>query len=179
MTRERGPGGPDRDLPVDPDAGAEPNPTAASHQVGRPVHLRWSSIAVVAVGGAVGTAARALITAAIPAGAFSWPILAINLVGAFCLGLLLDVLAHRGPDEGRRRTARLLLGTGVLGGFTTYSTLAVDTATLLQAGHVGAGVGYGLGTVVAGLGAVAAGLVVASALRPRGRTGSAVGGADS
>nr|WP_251008703.1 CrcB family protein [Curtobacterium sp. ISL-83] len=131
--------------------------------------MRWRFLGLVAVGGALGTAVRALLASWLPAvDGLSWTILVINVVGAFCLGLLLEALAHRGPDEGGRRTLRLLVGTGVLGGFTTYSTLADDTAQLLDAGRWAAGIGYALLTVVLGLAAVVAGLWVASLVRPEG-----------
>ena len=61
--------------------------------------------------------------------------IAVNLLGAFLLGLLLAGLARRGPDTGRRLTLRLLLGTGVLGGFTTYSTFSLDTVALVEGGR--------------------------------------------
>ncbi|WP_439691895.1 fluoride efflux transporter FluC [Curtobacterium sp. SP.BCo] len=128
----------------------------------RPPHRRWAFLGLVALGGAIGTAARALLAAAFPAlDGISWTILAINVVGAFCLGLLLETLARRGPDVGRRRAVRLFVGTGVLGGFTTYSTLADDTAQLLDGGRWAAGSGYALVTVVLGLLAVAAGVLAA------------------
>lgn len=141
--------------------------TARPQQDGPP-HTRWSLIALVAFGGAIGTAVRALLAQAFPAvDGISWSILAINVVGAFCLGLLLDTLARRGPDVGRRRSLRLFVGTGVLGGFTTYSTLADDTARLLDGGRWAAGGGYALLSVVLGLVAVVAGLAVAGALTKR------------
>jgi CrcB protein len=136
--------------------------------VERTPHLRWRLVLLVALGGAIGTAVRAVLAATIPeANGVSWSIFGINVVGAFCLGLLLESLAMRGADVGRRRAVRLFVGTGVLGGFTTYSTLAVDTAELLQDGRVATGVGYALLTVVAGLAAVVVGLLVASANRRR------------
>ncbi|MDP4334503.1 CrcB family protein [Curtobacterium sp. A7_M15] len=125
-------------------------------------------LAVVALGGAIGTGVRAVLAAAFPAvGGISWAIFTINVVGAFCLGLLLEALAHRGPDVGRRRRLRLFVGTGILGGFTTYSTLADDTAQLLDAGRWGAGSGYALLTVVTGLVAVVAGIGIAGLVRRR------------
>jgi CrcB protein len=134
----------------------------------RPPHTQWSFIGIVAVGGAIGTALRAVLARALPAvDGISWTILAINVVGAFCLGLLLEALALRGPDVGRRRTMRLFVGTGVLGGFTTYSTLADDTARLLDLGRWGAGGGYALLSVVLGLVAVVVGIAVATTLRRR------------
>ena len=106
---------------------------------------------LVAAGGAVGTALRVLLGAAVPeVDAVPVGILLINLVGAFALGLLVEVLARRGPDAGRRRGVRLLLGTGVLGGFTTYSALAVGTTLLVEGGRPLAGIAYGLGTVLLG-----------------------------
>lgn len=121
------------------------------------------------MGGAIGTAVRAALADALPAvDGLSWTILAINVVGAFCLGLLLEHLARRGPDVGRRQTVRLFVGTGVLGGFTTYSTLADDTARLLTDGRWAAGTGYALLSVVLGLAAVVAGLVLAGRTRTRG-----------
>ncbi|QZQ54240.1 CrcB family protein [Curtobacterium sp. TC1] len=134
----------------------------------RPPHLRWGFLGLVALGGAIGTAVRAVLADVFPAhDGISWVILVINVVGAFCLGLLLEALAHRGPDVGGRRTLRLFVGTGVLGGFTTYSTLADDTAQLLDVGRWGAGSGYALLSVVLGLAAVALGVWIAARSRPR------------
>jgi CrcB protein len=127
----------------------------------RPVHLSLANIALVAVGGMVGTSARYLIGAAIPKVA-GLPVatFGINVLGAFLLGVLLEVLARRGADVGRRRAVRLLVGTGVLGGFTTYSTLANDTANLIGA-HPWHAISYSLGTVLAGAAASLAGIALA------------------
>ncbi|PPG60934.1 hypothetical protein C5C69_08625 [Rathayibacter sp. AY1C7] len=134
--------------------------------VTRPLHLRPSAILLVAAGGAVGTAARAAIGAALPPlGVVPVATLAVNLPGAFLLGLLLEALARRGPDEGGRRTLRLLLGTGVLGGFTTYSTFSLDTVALLEGGHVVEYLLYTGGTLVLGVLAAALGIAVAGRRR--------------
>ncbi|WP_367948571.1 CrcB family protein [Rathayibacter sp. VKM Ac-2857] len=128
----------------------------------RPLHLRPSAILLVAAGGTVGTAARsATVLALPPLGTVPVATIAVNLVGAFLLGLLLAGLARRGPDTGGRRTLRLLLGTGVLGGFTTYSTFSLDTVALLEAGRwaevlLSTGVTLVLGTLAAVLGVVLA-----------------------
>lgn len=136
-------------LPLDPDAGSR----------SRPLHLRPAAIALVAVGGAVGTAAREGLSLAIPeVGGVQVAVLGINVVGAFVLGLLLDALARRGPDEGGRRRLRLLAGTGFCGGFTTYSSLATTTAVLLGDGRAGAALLYALGTVLLGGMATLAGI---------------------
>lgn len=125
----------------------------------RPVHLRARSVGLVFAGGAVGTGVRALVSAAVPpADGVPVPVLAVNVVGAFALGLLLATLQRGGPDVGRRRDLRLLLGTGVLGGFTTYSALAADTAGLVDQGRVGVALLYAGATLVLGLAAALAGL---------------------
>ena len=123
---------------------------------GRALHLRWRSLGLVGLGGALGTAVRFLVNEGLPPVAdVPVGILAVNVVGAFVLGLLLERLLRDGPDTGRRRDLRLLLGTGFLGGFTTYSTLATDTVALL-ADHALRAAAYALGTLL--LGAVAAAL---------------------
>ncbi|MFP3468335.1 fluoride efflux transporter FluC, partial [Leifsonia sp. SIMBA_070] len=69
-------------------------------------------------------------------------IFAINLSGALILGWLLSALKMRGPDEGRRSTVRLFVGTGVLGGYTTYSTFAFGTVGFLGDGEPALGIAY-------------------------------------
>lgn len=91
---------------------------------GRTVRVRH--VLIVALGGAVGTSVRACATLA--AHDAFWVVAVINLVGAFALGLLLEVLSIGGADVGSRRTVRLGLGTGVIGGFTTYSALSYSAA---------------------------------------------------
>lgn len=131
----------------------QPHP-AEDSTPSRPIHLHVRYLALVFVGGVLGTAAREGMGLAIPSlGDLPLAILTVNLLGAFVLGLLLESLARRGPDHGGRRIVRLLLGTGVMGGFTTYSALAADTALLFGAGRAGSGVLYGVGSVL--LGAVA------------------------
>lgn len=126
-----------------------------------PLRRRLPLVLLVVAGGAVGTALRVLVTLAVPpAGSFDTAIFAINVVGAFVLGLLLERLLRGGPDEGRRRVLRLGLGTGVLGGFTTYSSLAIETATLGAAGDVLTASVYGLASVLLGVLAAAAGIAV-------------------
>jgi CrcB protein len=125
---------------------------------------------VVWVGGAAGTAARYLLSRAVPSFA-GVPVatLVINVAGAFALGVLLEGLTRRGPDQGARRVLRLLLGTGFLGGFTTYSALAVDTDSLLRGGQVGHAIGYAGVTLLVGGAASLAGITLAG----RRRTGPA------
>lgn len=148
----------ERPLPLDPDLDVDEGPAGEP----RPVHLNWRFLGLVAVGGTFGTASRHLLGDAIgtshefPLGTFL-----INIVGAFALGTLLEGLARHGSDAGRRRTLRLLLGTGFLGGFTTYSSLAFDSDALLRADHIGMAAAYALGTIVIGLTASVAGIAFA------------------
>jgi fluoride exporter len=147
-----------RPLPHDPDVevdeGADGSPIA--------VHLTPKFIGLVALGGAAGSIARHGIERllgtpeGLPVGT-----LAVNLVGAFALGALLEGLGTRGSDVGHRRAARLLVGTGFLGGFTTYSALAVETDGLLRDGRIALALGYVLTTVVVGLLASLAGVLCA------------------
>jgi CrcB protein len=127
------------------------------------IHLNLRYLAVVALGGAIGTGCRELLTLAWPAhDGLPFVTLTINVVGALLLGALLGTLGHHGPDEGRRRIVRLLLGTGVMGGFTTYSALATDTVLLSTDGQVVAALLYALGTVLLGAAATWAGIAVAA-----------------
>lgn len=91
-----------------------------------------------------------------------WATLIVNVAGAFLLGLLLEALLHAGAETSRIRLARLALGTGVLGGFTTYSALALELHELLADGRFATAVGYGLGSVSAGLLACVLGIVAGS-----------------
>ena len=137
----------------------------------RPAYLRPRSLALVGAGGAVGTTVRYLLEAAvIPApGQVPWVTFVINVTGAFLLGALLTTLARTGEDAGWRRSVRLGVGTGMLGGYTTYSTFAVEVHSLLGAGSTWTGTIYAAGTVLAGVAAAALGLLLARWLvRARG-----------
>lgn len=119
---------------------------------------------VVAAGGMVGVLGRAGIEHALPSppGGWPWTTFWINLAGSLALGALLETLARWGPDRGWRRVVRLGCGTGVLGGFTTYSTFAVQAVRLADGGAAGAALTYTLVSVATGVAAAAAGIVLAS-----------------
>lgn len=124
-------------------------------------------VVVVAVGGAVGTLARHGLSHAVPdRGGVPVATLVENVVGAFLLGLLLEALTRSGPDSGRRRVARLGLGTGVLGGFTTYSTFALEVVDRLADGLTGLAVAYALGSVVLGVAACTGGVLLGARRHP-------------
>jgi len=120
-------------------------------------------LAVVAVGGAVGTVLRgvSLLLANPEAGEIPWVTIGENLGGAFLLGLFTMVLFRRAPHATR---LHLFLATGVLGSFTTFSALAVDVVHLA---HAGAGAGVALYLIVSipgGLAAALLGLMAGRAL---------------
>ena len=124
----------------------------------RPAHRDPVLVLLVFAGGTVGTAVRALIGVAIlPVDGVPLATIGINVVGSFALGLLTTGLARGGPDTGTRLRLRLGLGTGLIGGFTTYSAFAVDSATIAASGRPGVLLLYAVGSVLAGIAAAAAG----------------------
>ena len=108
---------------------------------------------VVAVGGALGSVARYLLSLAGPG--LLWPTLAVNLTGAFALGVLAGVLSRR---VGASPLWRPFLGTGVLGGYTTFSALAVDLVTSVDGGRGSVAAAYLVATLAGGLALAWAGL---------------------
>lgn len=135
---------------------------ASQRERPRPLHFRPLALGLVFAGGVVGTLARYGVELAIPHRSPGWPIatFAINIVGAFVLGLLLEFLARGGPDEGLRQRLRLLLGTGFCGAFTTYSTFALEAVLIGRDGHSTTALAYGVSTVVLGVAAAWGGIVV-------------------
>lgn len=117
-------------------------------------------IAVISVGGVVGALARYGIGRAFPAGpnAFPWATFAINVLGCFLIGALMVIVIHAVPSQ---TLVRPFFGVGILGGFTTFSTYAVDTVRLVDAGSAAIAIGYLFGTLLAAMFAVYAGTTVA------------------
>ncbi|MDE3202682.1 MAG: CrcB family protein [Acidobacteriota bacterium] len=138
---------------------------APGEVIGRRRRRHASDVAIVGVGGLFGAAARQAVEQAIHRSPNSFPVatLVVNLAGSVVLGVLLEVLARSGGDTGRLRDVRLVAGTGFIGAFTTYSTLAVESDLLVRAGHVATAAGYVAVSVVGGL--VGAGLGIAGAAR--------------
>jgi CrcB protein len=114
--------------------------------------LRAAVIGAVAIGGAVGALARWGLSEAFPdpTAGFPWTIFGINVVGCLLLALLPAFAAVRRND-----LLPPLLGTGVLGGFTTLSTYAEQARALVHEGRVGLAASYVVGTLAACLVAVA------------------------
>jgi fluoride exporter len=98
-------------------------------------------LAAIAAGGAAGAAARYLIGQAwpTPAGAFPVTTLAINLLGCALIGVLMVLITQVWSSQ---RLLRPFLGTGVLGGFTTFSTYTVDIQRLVAGAHAGTALLY-------------------------------------
>lgn len=116
----------------------------------------------VGAGGCLGTLTRAATAHAWPTTGLPLATLAVNLVGAFALGLLLGALAGR---EGRaQRVLRLGVGTGFMGGLTTYSTFVLQVHGLVHDGGPARAATYLLGSLAARLTTTAVGLWAGSAL---------------
>jgi CrcB protein len=117
-------------------------------------------LGVIALGGGLGALARYGLASAMPvhAGQFPWATYVTNVVGCFLIGVLM-VLVPR-----LHRLVRPFVGVGILGGFTTFSTYAVEFDGLLRTGHALTGFAYLLGTLVSALVAVTLGVLVTRAL---------------
>ena len=150
-------GGPDphHRLPVDPDVEADEDDrrlghtATVQHELGAVLAERWDVLLVVALGGALGSLGRWCLGEALAgSGSFPWATFVENVSGSFALGVLMVVLLERWP---RSRYLRPLLGVGVLGGFTTFSTYALDLRTLVAADRLALAVTYLAGTLLAAL----------------------------
>ncbi len=136
---------------------------------------RGAALALVFAGGAAGTAAREALTLALPqTGDIPFATWGVNVAGSLILGFLLGVLVSGG--SGFHRGLRLAIGTGFCGGFTTYSTLAEQSADLAGHGMWGSGALYALGTLLIGAMAAWAG-IAAGAATARRREGAGTAGA--
>lgn len=93
--------------------------------------------------------------------AFPWHTLAINVGGAFLLGVLMSMSLERGLVSG---DWRVFAGTGVLGGFTTFSTLSYESVALMEQGLVAQGMANMFGSGVLGIFAVVLGMWLGRAI---------------
>lgn len=121
--------------------------------------------ALVAAGGAIGAVGRyqlgRLVTSMVgetAARSFPWATLAINIAGCLAMGLLAGWLARQGAAQ---ENLRLLLGVGILGGFTTFSTFGLELLMLAERGAVVPAFAYAAASVLAGLAAVFIGMMIA------------------
>lgn len=116
-------------------------------------------LVLIGVGAAGGTLVRWWLLGLFPAPAGGWPwtTMWINLSGSLLLGALLETIAVTGGDTPRGRALRLLLGTGFMGGYTTYSTFAFEVTGLIRAGLPLLAVGYAAVSVAVGIAAAGSG----------------------
>lgn len=135
-----------RTLPVQQPATATTRVRAGA----RAVRHRWDILLVIALGGALGSAARYGISGLLPhaPGELPWSTVAVNVLGSAVLGIfMVFVLEVWQPG----RYLRPFFGVGVLGGFTTFSAYMLDTWTLIGHGQPGVAVMYLGGTLIVGL----------------------------
>ena len=114
-------------------------------------------LGAIAVGGAVGGCARYALSLWLPqpAGAFPWATFLTNVSGCLLIGVLMVLVTEVWSAH---RLLRPFLGTGILGGYTTFSTYAVETRALLVGGHPRLGFAYLALTLAGAMTAVWAGV---------------------
>ncbi|MFM7403880.1 MAG: fluoride efflux transporter CrcB [Erythrobacter sp.] len=120
----------------------------------------------VAAGGAVGSVLRYHVGRLVgdfagPENSFPWGTLAVNIIGSLAMGALVGWFARGTLSQQTAETARLLIGVGLLGGFTTFSAFSSELVTMLHRGQAGLATGYIAASMVAGTAAVIIGLVAA------------------
>ncbi len=127
--------------------------------------------ALVAAGGAGGALARYQLgrwmTSALgqrTADAFPWATLSVNLIGSLAMGGLLGWLARANVSPDTAEPVRLLVGVGLLGGFTTFSAFSAELVTMLHRGQVIDALAYGAASLIAGMAAIVAGLIIAQSV---------------
>jgi CrcB protein len=121
---------------------------------------------LVFLGGGVGAASRHginLLVARLIGGDFPWATFVINVTGSFLMGLAAGYFAFRAGGEMSQNT-RLFLTTGILGGYTTFSTFSLDAALLWERGAAGQAAAYAAGSVVLAILGLFAGLWVVRSL---------------
>jgi CrcB protein len=123
-------------------------------------------IAAIFAGGALGTLARAALAEAFPhaATAWPWPTFAVNIAAAFLLGYFVTRLQERLPLSSYRRP---LLGTGLCGGLSTFSTMQVEILKMLDAHAWALAAGYTAASVVVGYAAIHLATAMARRVRVR------------
>jgi len=150
-------------LPIDSDIDLDiPAQRAETH---------WPVVVSVSAGGVLGALARYGIGHAWPTatGGFPWATFVINVTGCLLIGALM-VLVTDIFTKPKHRLLRPFLGVGVLGGYTTFSTYAVETRNLIAAGAPGTAALYLLATLAAALLAVIAGMTAARLVTWRATT---------
>jgi CrcB protein len=117
-------------------------------------YRRRMNFLLIMIGGAVGSAGRYAVGKLTLGPDYPWGTLAVNLIGGFLMGLLAGMLARTGGSE----QTRLLIGVGVLGGFTTFSAFSLDAVTMIERGQWGVALAYALVSVIGSVVALFGGL---------------------
>lgn len=120
---------------------------------------------LVMIGGALGALARyqfGHMAGRLMGSGWPWGTLGVNIIGGLAMGLLAGWLARHGSGGGEQ--ARLLLGVGVLGGFTTFSAFSLETALMIERGQLGGAAAYAGLSVLLSVGALFGGLLTMRAL---------------
>jgi CrcB protein len=125
-------------------------------------------MAAVFAGGALGTLARAALAEGFPhsATAWPWPTFAVNIVAAILLGYFVTRLQERLPLSSYRRP---LLGTGLCGGLSTFSTMQLEIVKMLDAHAWGLAAGYAAASIAAGYAAIQVSTAIVRRVRVRVR----------
>ena len=120
--------------------------------------------ALVAIGGGLGSWLRYIVSrmtvsliGPIRASDFPWATLSVNVLGSFAMGLLVGWLARFGDGS---QDLRLLIGVGLLGGFTTFSSFALEFALFIERGAIGSALTYVGLSLVAGFAGLFLGLML-------------------
>lgn len=151
-------------LPTDPDVDL--------HVARQRAELRRgtaSLLATIAAGGVIGATTRYALSMAWPhqPGEFPWATFVTNVSGCLLIGVLMVLITEAWTAH---RLIRPFLGVGMLGGYTTFSTYAVDIQQAVAAGHPRVALLYLAGTLAAALAAIYAGIIIArllTGLHPR------------
>lgn len=118
-----------------------------------------STVIWVALGGAIGSAARYGLAGAVNYRSHPWGTVAVNVLGALALGVLVGIWGFRADND-----IRVGVAVGLLGGFTTFSTFAVDAIHLWEHGRaVEAALSIAV-TLIVGIGAAVAGVAIGRSL---------------
>lgn len=137
-----GPSSPD----FTPNSGSRPDP--------------MNMLLLATAGGAIGAGTRHLVNVGMARAfgtAFPWGTLTVNLVGSLLMGVLVELLVLRYSGSAPMRA---LLGTGFLGGFTTFSAFSLDIYALIERGEMLTALAYAVGSVVVGFAALYAGIML-------------------
>jgi CrcB protein len=137
---------------VEREANSREQPAREPRRLALP-DLDRQELAAIFAGGFIGALARAALAQDLPTrpGQWPWATFAVNMLGAALLGYLITRLQERLPPS---LYARAFLGTGICGALTTFSTVMVELAKMLEGAHVGLAGAYAAATIAGGFAAI-------------------------